>query len=538
MSDRYRTEPPDEPIIGGTYPTQRYYPEADEPVIGGDYSPVRYAHPEPATPTWESEYDDPDEYEDDGYYDEEYDGYRDDDAVARQPIFYVVLVGGLLVAAAIIAIVVALVGGGDGENVLAPDFSVSIDAPGPNDRRIAAGTTLEVAVRATSSNSIARFGLYVGNSEVDHLELRDSQPGVIERATLKATFERRGEYDIFVRVTSATGATKDSDKVRIVVTEQVGDVPTTIKGRIVAAVNARTGPGDSYEVVGSLPGGEEVTIKGRTRSSDWLLIDSTAGNNVWVRRSAVEPMDSITLVPIREPTPTPRPQPTNTPEPSPTASPSATPDASLPDFLPIGAVLMDAGARLRVTVQNNGGSAYSGPLVVSVTIPGVAGTPTLAFNVTIPAKGATTVEFDLTPAVTSATTATVRVDPDGAVPEAAEDNNVATFSITPPSAQPNLSIVLPVTVSGTTVTVQLRNTGGPLATTQVTVRVTVGNSHSEITQEVALATNQTVPLSVQTQLTGPATVTVTVGSIVLTADVTIPGGNGNATATSTPTEPT
>ena len=228
-----------------------------------------------------------------------------------------------------------------------------------------------------------------------------------------------------------------------------------------------------------------MKILGKTRDSQWLLVENDNGR--WVKAAAIEPLDSLALVPVKEPTPTVAP-PTNTPlpqpSPSPSPKPSATVSANAPDFAPTNASLIDGGTRLRVTIANLSTNSYDGPLVVSVGGVG-AGTLTQSFGVRIPANSATTVDFDLTPAVTTQKSAQVKVDPENAIKETNEDNNSATFVLSAPVEQPDI-VITSVDVSGTSVIVSIKNSGGPLAASDVTVKVTIGQSGAEQTKNVAL----------------------------------------------------
>jgi len=156
----------------------------------------------------------------------------------------------------------------------------------------------------------------------------------------------------------------------------------------------------------------------------------------------------------------------------------------------------------------------------------VPGTLPLAFSVSLPANGNGTVDFELNPPVTGPKTAQVKVDPDNAIKEANEDNNVATFGLTPPLEQPEIVItnVQPGGINGINVTIQ--NNGGALAATTVTVRVRITETGSEASQpqNLALAKGQSATFSgIVKPGTGPATVEVVVGGQVLASQaITIP----------------
>jgi hypothetical protein len=230
-------------------------------------------------------------------------------------------------------------------------------------------------------------------------------------------------------------------------------------------------------------------------------------------------------VPVREPTPAP-PPPTNTPgaTPSPSPSPSPTVNPKAPDFAPTNAILIDGGARLRVTIGNLSSNAYAGSLVVSVSGVG-PGTLTQAFGVNLPANGNATVDFDLNPAVTVQKTAQVKVDPDNAIKEANEDNNVASFGLTPPVDQPQI-VITAIDVQASAINVTVKNNGGPLQAAQVTVKITLtatGASAETPKLIPVLATGQSETFTLPKLGSGAAKVEVLLGGVaVASQNVTIP----------------
>ena len=429
MSDRYGSYPPDEPIIGGPTPPASASGSAVgyEPVVG---DPAEYGDEE----AWDDEAYVDDEYAEDydeygyadEYYADEYDEgyYVDDEPATRQPLFYVFIAAAVLVGVAAVFLLFSFVRGGNGDDAPVADFRVSVESPRNGDR-IEVGAEAVVTVSAAATEEITRFELYVDGELVTGVDATPPATGDIYHATLKTTFNQKGEHELWVRVISVSGASKDSDKVRVVVVEDIGERPVRIKGRVLATVTMRTGPGDDFEAAGTLQAGREVDVIGRTRNGEWLLVDVGGGN--WVPRSAIELLDSIELVPVREPTPTPVPTPT--PEPSPTP----TPEPDMPDFAPTDAFLVGNNL-LRVTIANRSGAAYEGILVVSATGVG-ADPPSIAVNVSMPGYSSITVDFTLDPPLTREATVNVKVDPDNAVPETVEDNNSVTFVLQPPASQ-------------------------------------------------------------------------------------------------------
>lgn len=537
MNDRTPTDyPEDEPVIGGTFAraaappleppgTPRYigalpateYVE-EEPTIGYAYPDdgVEYAE--------ESEYDDGEYYdEDDAYYDE--DEY--DRAPAKQPMFYIFVALSALVGGIVVFLLFSLVnnGGDDGDPAAAAatGFAVKIESP-PKDKRVEIGRSEEVLVLASATEPIVRFELFVGDKLTDTVNVSETPADNRYRAVMNLTPTTKGTYQISVKVTASSGATKTSDKVQIIAFEPVGGRPQTIKGKVVADTTLRTGPADSYAEAGTLKAGQDITILGKSKAVDWLLVSSPQGDR-WVKRTAIDNLDSLDLVPVRDVTPTPAPTqpPTSTtlPSPSPSETTSPSPSPNSPDFVPSSASLAEGGSKLRITVQNVGSAAYSGPLVVSLAgdVPGGQ----VVVNAQLAANGGNaTVEFDISPPVTEAgKKALVTVDPGNAVKELREDNNGATFVLLPPDEAPAIVMGAP-TVGASNVTVTIQNTGGPMPATTVVVRVKAGDSAAEQSQTIALAKDQTATFTVAKPGTGAATAEVLInGQVVQSASFTI-----------------
>lgn len=503
MSQRYGSYPDDEPVIGVPPETP------EEPIIG---APTATYQAGPTLHDAEQAFDEWDESSyDDGYWDEEPYAPYEDVPPARQPMFYVFLflvavVGGLLVF-----LLLNLFAGGGGDGSGSPtEFAVQIDSP-TRDQRLEINREHDVVVQASATEPIRRVELFLGDRAIDAVDLQDIPPDNRYRVTLRLVLPDKGTFEIFVRVFAESGATKDSTKVRIVAIEPVGERPQTIQGRVVADATVRGAPDDSAPEVSSLRAGAQVTILGKTRDLTWLLVQPATGQQGWVRRAAVEPADTLDLVPVREPTPTPVPQPSPTPGESPTAtvSPSPSPAANAPDFVPTNAVLAAGGSELRVTIANVSNNAYTGPLVVAVG--GDLPRQEVALTVTLgPNGGSTVAVFQVSPPITEGgKRAVVTVDPANIVREQREDNNTATFVLQAPVEPPNLVIVSAV-VTGTTIEVVVRNDGGPLPASAVTVQVQLGGQTTSNSTNIALATGQSSPTITVPRPTGSGQATVTI----------------------------
>ena len=523
-----RSTPDDEPVIGlddleTVFARGGARARSGEPPEIG--APIDESAPAPLTETENAEeYDDEfdgfeDEYDESASSYGRYEDFYEDESPARQPVFYVfvalaVLVGGLFV----FFLMTIFQGGDDGPSATATtaqtSILVSVDAP-MSGTFVEVGEDVEVNVRARAGEDIIRFELYRGADAVDRVNASLPDADGIYSAILKMRFEEKGEFAFVVRVVAESGAEQDSPEVRLTVIEPVGGTnKPKVEGTALALVTLRVGPGDNFASAGNLEPGEEITILGRTRDSQWLLVDR--GSGLWVPTAAIRTADSLALVDVQEPTPTPvPPTPAASSSPDPSGSPSATvsPTVSVdaPDFIPANASLVEAGAKLLVTVANIAPSEFSGALVVSVADIGAGGTIAQVFDVLIPAGGTVVVEFEITPPVSEPKTARITIDPDLAVADSNEDNNSASFGLTPPADSPNL-VISDINVLETAVEVTIRNEGGPLASSPVTVRVTVGASTTSTeVPALALANDQsTAPISVLRPGNGTATVQVLV----------------------------
>jgi uncharacterized protein YgiM (DUF1202 family) len=538
MADRFGPTPPDEPIIGGSYPPSGGAPPL--PVIGahepapGEEIIGYYAAPAPED-TWSPPYGETDGYDgeayEDGAYDEGYEYYEDyqDENPARQPMFYVFLALAALVGGAFIFLLYSIVSSGDDEEEplqVTAQFDIRIDQPVANER-IETGKEFLVATRATASEPLTLLELLVQDRVVDQQSASPPAGDGVYSGSFKWQFETKGEYQIAIRVTSETGTTRDSQKVKVIAIEGVGDKPVSITGKVLTTVNVRAGPGEQFDAVSRLSDGQEVRIIGKTEDGEWLLIDFE-GAERWVKRQAIDVQESLALVPRRDPTPTPVPPPTRTPipptpVPSPSPLPTATPVPAAPDFAPLNALLIDGGRTLRVTVGNQGTVAYAGPLVVAVgnVLPG---TLTKAFGVQIPANGSTTVDFELNPPVTTQKSASVKVNPDNAVAETNQDNDTATFVLTPP-VEPPAIVMTPPDFKDNAINITVQNNGGDMPASQVTVKVTMtdGGNAAEQTKSIALAKGQSAPFTVTKPGAGPAKIQVLLnGTPVASQDAVIP----------------
>ena len=554
--------PEDEPVIGGGAPPPPPRPEppgppaleppADEaddgPVIGGNGDPpIRVAAPvrDPFTPA--DSRPSTGKPEDDPYAAGAYDDYQvgpayfrpEERPAGREPVFYLFVVLGLALGGVFVFLLFTLLGGDSGNEeeptLNAVQMEAFIDAPVSNDR-IEVGQDRAVIGRVTSNEAIQRFDLLVGGIVVDQEFSADVAGENSYRAELTARFEAVGEYDLVVRAVGVSGTEVESGVVRIIAVETIdGTEPNELSGRVVAVASLRTGPGGSFSQAGTLEPGDVVTVVGKTRNLEWLLLER--GGGLWVRRNAVQLSDSLDLVPVSDPSPTPAPV-TETPDPSATASPSPSPspDPDAPDFISTNAVLVDGGRTLRVTISNVATNPFAGPIVVGVD--GVPASPAeQVVDVTLPPNGTASVNFDLDPAITQQSSVNVTVDPDNAIEESNEDNNATNFVLAPPAEGPNLSLVVEVNAEGDHMDVTITNNGDPIATNNAVLEIVVGDKtfRQRIDGGLGLADGQstTLPGLQVPQGTDPILVQLLVdGSIA--ASMLVPNPNAT-TPTATPT---
>jgi len=539
MTDGNRPDPPDDFIIGGessgvppTFtPGQRAAGYRDAPVIGTNDNPAGGWESRAQSDSSEAGdefgvigYADPDapydEYYDDDYYDE---------PPARQPLFYVFIGLAILLGALLVFLLFRLLSGDSSPAAdNDPDFNISIDSP-LNDERINAGDDVPVRVRANATEPIRTLQLIFEGQVVDEAVFESIPDDGIYSATLTFTVAEPGTYQISARAVSESGAARSGQPVTVIAVERIDNRPSRITGEVISTVNARQGPGDQFTAVRTINAGQIVTVLGRTRDSQWLLLD----DDTWIRRAAVQLSDSVDLVDVVQPTPTLSP-PTNTPEPSSTPSPS--PESDTPDFSPVDATLDSGGSVLRVTIANLSTQEYQGPLVVRVTGIG-ANALEQVFSVSLGANSTQAVEFSLPQSQSTGVTVQVSVDAAGQVPELTEDNNSASFLLAPPVANPEL-VITDATILDSTLRVTVMNVGSDMPPSDVVVTVALGgevNTASLAGLSLAFGDSRVFTLT-RPAGSGTASITVTVGGQELASgSIEIPGApTPEPTATSTP----
>ena len=352
---------------------------------------------------------------------------------------------------------------------------VRIESPIPG-ARVPVNEDLDIIASIVSGEGIERLDLLVSGIVKDQeFSLSPTGDGTRYAAVLTTRFEASGSYDLTVRAFTTGGQVFTSEPIRVTARPAATSTPDiSITGQIVAVASLRTGPGDSCGQAGTLEPPQVVTVTGRTGDDQWLQIET--GGGLWVRESAVEiTSGSLTQVPVlaitcTAPPPATRPveaQGTATPTPTPSEDP---PPPNAPDFIPSNAVLIEGGDTLRITLANTSTSPFSGPIVVRVE--GVPADPAeRVVNVSMEPNGEAWVNFTIDPPITEQSSVTVTIDPDDAIAESSEDNNVTEFVLAPPPEGPVLSLVPAIT--GGVLSVTIQNDGGALSTSDARLVVSV-----------------------------------------------------------------
>ena len=68
---------------------------------------------------------------------------------------------------------------------------------------------------------------------------------------------------------------------------------------LVERINARSGPGTQFPVVGVLPAGARLSLQGRSADSAWLLVCCVNGQPAWVAQFLMQPDGAIEELPIQ-----------------------------------------------------------------------------------------------------------------------------------------------------------------------------------------------------------------------------------------------
>lgn len=378
------------------------------------------------------------------------------------------------------------------------DAEASIETPAPG-ATVPVGEDTAVIVRVVSGEEIVRFELLVSGIVTDQ-EFSGRVTGEnTYAAVLTARFEAAGAYDLVVRAYTASGEQIVSEPIRVRATPpEVATPEVLITAEVVALTSLRVGPGEVYNQAGTLEPGQIVTVIGKTLNQQWLQVET--GGGLWVRFSAVDiSPEDLASVPAVEPPPapadTPTPPPTQAPgaeTPTPTATGTAAPPPNAPDFIPTNAEPIEGGTILRITLTNASTNPFSGP--IAVLVEGVPASPAeQVLTVSMEPSGTAALNFPLESPITEQTTVTVTLDPDDAIAEANEDNNVTEFILVPPPEGPVLS--LRASVTGGMLSVVIQNDGGELTTNDARLVVSVpGETTTRTISPLAIAENDSATI--------------------------------------------
>ncbi|MDE2670534.1 MAG: hypothetical protein OXI51_12855 [Chloroflexota bacterium] len=378
------------------------------------------------------------------------------------------------------------------------EAEASIEAPEPG-ATPPVGEDIPVIVRVVSGEEIVRFELLVSGIVTDQ-EFSGRVTGEnTYAAVLTARFEAAGAYDLVVRAYTASGEQIVSEPIRVRATPPEVETPVVlITAEVVALTSLRVCPFEACNQAGTLEPTQVVTVIGKTLNQQWLQVET--GGGLWVRFSAVDiSPEDLASVPAVEPPPapadTPTPPPTQvsgTETPTPTATGAAAPPPNAPDFIPTNAEPIEGGTILRITLTNASTNPFSGPIVVRVE--GVPASPAeQVLTVSMEPNGTAALNFDLDPPITEQTTVTVTLDPDDAIAEANEDNNVTEFILVPPPEGPILS--LRASVTGGMLSVVIQNDGGELTTNDARLVVSVpGETTTRTISPLAIAENDSATI--------------------------------------------
>lgn len=222
-----------------------------------------------------------------------------------------------------------------------------------------------------------------------------------------------------------------------------------VSGRTKGVTAVRFAPGQSTQVLGTLPAGRDVQIDGRTSDDGWYRIIFPPNSELhgWVEADALQVTgDPLTLAvataepPIQVELPT-EPASRFTPQteetPGETPTPELTPPPGLPDLV-VGSAPVISEGKLFVTVVNQGSGPMVGDLVVAVF--NADGTALLG-GATLPGftlEAGLSIDVGTGFEVIDATLMLV-VDPNGEIEETDNTNNQIVVAITtgePPPPPP------------------------------------------------------------------------------------------------------
>ena len=409
----------------------------------------------------------------------------------RQPIFYLSVILALLFIGLLSFLLIRFLDMGDDDAsllvVVQTDFQIKTPEEGV---KVSLNEDIPIRVVVSSNYPMESFELYADGRRVDQMLARLPTGKYNYDVLLYARIPFAGEHELFVRALTTSGNVADSDPFIIVVAEEELGTQASLKAEVVTAVTVRLGAGLEYESVGVLEPGEVVNVIGKDLNVEWLQIEREGG--LWAQRFAFQVSGLLSLLPVvdsgsngadgsdGEDTPTPTPTPTEEP--------------GLPDFFASNAEITANRTTLTVTISNVSTTKFGGPLIVSIYNP-LFGTQQRAFSVWLDPNGTTKVSFSLDTILPDQQLVEVTIDPLNDVEEANEDNNTTNFLVFAPVDGPDLTLIPTIASDGRTMSVTVRNDGGPVATNTAELEVSVGAERLIKTLSLALNTNQSKVLT-------------------------------------------
>jgi hypothetical protein len=306
-----------------------------------------------------------------------------------------------------------------------------------------------------------------------------------------------GEHELFIRALTTTGTVVDSKFFSLFVAVEEIQPHASLKAEVVTAVTVRLGPGLQYESVGVLEPGEVVTVIGKDLNVEWLQIEREEG--LWAQRFAFVVSGLLSVLPVidNDNKNSNDPDTEGTQTSTPTPRPSPTEERGFPDFFASNAVITANRTTLTVTISNISTTKFGGPLIVAIYNP-LINSIQRAFSVWLDANGTAKVSFTLDEILPDQQLVEITIDPTNDIEEANEDNNTTNFLVFAPVDGPELTLVPTIASDGRTMSVTVRNDGGPVATNSAVIEISVGAERLIKTLSLALNTNQSKVLTALT----------------------------------------
>ena len=242
---------------------------------------------------------------------------------------------------------------------------------------------------------------------------------------------------------SDTGA-RIAPAVKTPTKQQSGSDLGGLVGKATSTLNVRSGPGNSYEVLGLLRRDAEVRIVGQSEDGEWLQIEYPAHSNLhgWVIVGSLEVQGDLAGVPIATPEALPLPEvptyeavPTEpvftTQTPEVTVTPTPTPAPALPDLVVSGSLV--SGGVLVVTITNQGSGALPST-TIDVAVYDVSGATKLNSTTTAVQALSAGASIDIRTGYLpfgGPPQVLVIVDPNGKIAESDDTNNRLTVTLSP-----------------------------------------------------------------------------------------------------------